>query len=106
MVCFGGGDQHYGYCWFPTLFTILMKRVFFVTKLGTYTSIQTVHEADDLHELCVDILQVLPHRTEEYSDTEVIRLMTNKDSWDETYYLITEYNPVKRMVRDLVKDQS
>lgn len=84
----------------------MAKRVFFITKLGTYTSTQLVHEAEDLHELCVDILQVLPPKPGEYSDAEVIRLMTDKDMWDETYFLITEFDPVKRISRELVKDSA
>lgn len=83
----------------------MAKRVFFITKLGTHTSIQLVHEAEDLHELCVEILQVLPVIPgKEYSDAEAARLMSEKDVWDETYFLITEFDPVKRISRELVKD--
>lgn len=81
------------------------KRIFFVTKLGMYLSTQFMHEAVDLHELCVDILMVLPAIPgREYTDAEAVRAMTNKDTWEESYFLISEFDPVKRMFRELVKD--
>lgn len=83
----------------------MAKRIFFITKLGAYVSSQFIHVAEDLHELCVDIMLILPHRPgHEYTDREVIQLLTAIDTWEMSYYLISEFNPKDNTLIELVKD--
>lgn len=84
----------------------MSKRIFFLTKVGAFESNQFMHIAEDLHELCVDILQVMPARPgHEYTDAQVIKFMQQMDTWENTsYYLISEFIPATSTLIELVKD--
>jgi hypothetical protein len=82
------------------------KRLYFVTKVSDHGSVQSVHEADDLHHLVVIILGALVGpQGNEYTDAQVIERLTNAELWDShTFYLISVYNPGTNTLHPLVKD--